>query len=90
MINACFGYSCFSVTILDPTQGLNLVTTAMLYLGLETLVLLVLSVYLSYVLPGDYGVRKSPFFPLIGMYNEIGGGCDTQSYVRLYIKINVH
>jgi ABC-type multidrug transport system fused ATPase/permease subunit len=68
MINACFGYSCLSVTILDPTQGLNLVTTAMLYLGLETLVLLVLSVYLSYVLPGDYGVRKSPFFPLIALY----------------------
>ncbi|CAI8001111.1 ABC transporter A family member 7, partial [Geodia barretti] len=68
MINACFGYSCFSVTILDPTQGLNLVTTAMLYLGLDTLVLLVLSVYLSYVLPGDYGVRKSPFFPLIALY----------------------
>ena len=68
MINACFGYSCYSATILDPTQGLNLVTTAMVYLGADTLVLLVLSVYLSYVLPGDYGVRKSPFFPLIGMY----------------------
>ena len=44
-----------------------MVTTAMLYLGLDTVVFLAASVYLSYVLPGDYGVRKSPFFPIIGV-----------------------
>ena len=66
MINACFGYSCYPATILDPTQGLHLVTTAMLYLGLDTLVILVLSVYLAHVMPGEYGVRRSPFFPIIG------------------------
>ena len=66
MLNACFGYSCYSATILDPSQGLNLVTTAMLYVGVDTVVILVASGYLSYVLPGDYGVKRSPFFPLIG------------------------
>ena len=74
MINACIGYSCYSATILDPTDGLNLVTTAMMYLWLDTVVILVLSIYLSYVVPGDYGVRKSPFFPIMGERERGGGG----------------
>ena len=57
---------CYGIDTLSPTNGLNLVTTAMLYLAGSTLVLIVISIYLSYVLPGEYGVRKSPFFPLIG------------------------
>ena len=57
---------CYGIDILSPTNGLNLITTAMLYLAGSTLVLIVVSIYLSYVLPGEYGVRKSPFFPLIG------------------------
>ena len=67
MIGSCIGYSCYPISILDPTEGLNVVTTAMLYLGLDTLVILVASMYLSYVLPGEYGVRMSPFFPIIGV-----------------------
>jgi ABC-type multidrug transport system ATPase subunit len=68
LINACLGYSCYSIAVFDPTQGLNLVTTAMLYIGVDTIVILLVSMYLSYVLPGDYGVRKSPFFPIMALY----------------------
>ena len=57
---------CYGIDALSPTNGLNLVTTAMLYLAGSTLVFILASIYLSYVLPGEYGVRKSPFFPLIG------------------------
>ena len=33
---------------------------------LSSLVTMVMSVYLSHVLPSEYGVRKSVFFPIIG------------------------
>lgn len=60
---------CYGIDTLSPVGGLNLVTTAMLYLGLSTIGLIVVSVYLSFVLPSEYGVRKSPFFPIIGKLN---------------------
>ena len=34
-----------------------------MYLAGSTVLLMFVSVYLSYVLPSEYGVRKSPFFP---------------------------
>ena len=34
--------------------------------GASSLVTMVISVYLSYVLPSEYGVTKSPIFPIIG------------------------
>ncbi len=46
--------------------GLSLVATALVYLAGSTILLMVLSVYLSFVLPSSYGVRKSPFFPILG------------------------
>ena len=66
MIDACGSYQCYGIEILSPKGGLNLVTTAILYLAGSTVLLLFVSLYLSYVLPTEYGVRKSPFFPLIG------------------------
>ena len=57
---------CYGIDILSPSGGLNLVTTAMVYLGGSTVVLMIVSVYLSFVLPSEYGVRKNPFFPIIG------------------------
>ena len=49
-------------------------TTALLYLGLDTVAIFIISIYLSVVLPGDFGVRKSPFFPLIGEGGREEGG----------------
>lgn len=46
-----------------------MVTTAILYLAGVTVLLIFVSIYLSFVLPGEYGVRKSPFFPILAMYN---------------------
>jgi hypothetical protein len=63
---ACLGMQCYGIDILSPSGGLNLVTTAMLYLGGSTIALMFISVYLSFVLPSEYGVRKNPFFPIIG------------------------
>ena len=63
---ACLSMQCYGLDILSPSGGLNLVTTAMLYLGGSTIALMFISVYLSFVLPSEYGVRKSPFFPIIG------------------------
>ena len=63
---ACLSMQCYGIDILSPSGGLNLVTTAMLYLGGSTIVLMFVSVYLSFVLPSEYGVRKNPFFPIIG------------------------
>ena len=34
--------------------------------GLSSMVTMALSVYLSYVMPSEYGVAKSPFFPITG------------------------
>ena len=39
--------------------GLSLVATALVYLAGSTVLLMILSVYLSFVLPSSYGVRKS-------------------------------
>ncbi len=64
--NACLELQCYGLDILSPMHGLNLVTTGMVYLVGSSVVLMVASVYLSYVLPGEYGVKKSPFFPIIG------------------------
>lgn len=64
----CLGMNCYGIDILS---GLNLVTTAMLYLVGSTVALMLASVYLSYVLPSEYGIRKSPFFPLIALYKGI-------------------
>ena len=66
--------------ILSPKGGLNLVTTAILYLAGSTVLLMFVSVYLSYVLPTEYGVRKSPFFPLIGKREEGSRGQIHQLY----------
>lgn len=63
---ACLSMQCYGINTLSPVGGLNVVTTAMLYLGLSTIGLMFVSVYLSFVLPSEYGVRKSPFFPIIG------------------------
>ena len=63
---ACLSMQCYGIDILSPSGGLNLVTTAMLYLGGSTIALMFVSVYLSFVLPSEYGVRKNPFFPIIG------------------------
>ena len=70
---ACLSMQCYGIDILSPSGGLNLVTTAMVYLGGSTVVLMIVSVYLSFVLPSEYGVRKNPFFPIIGknIYNNI-------------------
>ncbi len=65
-LNACISMRCYGIDVFSAHNGLNLVTTAMLYLGVSTIVLFIISVYLSYVLPGEYGVRKSPFFPITG------------------------
>ena len=64
--NSCLEYRCYGLDILNPVNGLNIVTTALLYLAGSTVALMLLSMYLSYVLPSDYGVRKSPFFPITG------------------------
>ena len=66
LINACLTLRCYGIDTFTVGSGLNLVTTAMLYLIGSTIVLMILSVYLSYVFPGEYGVKKSPFFPIIG------------------------
>lgn len=63
---ACLSMQCYGTDILSPSQGLNLVTTAMTYLAGSTVALMIISVYLSFVLPSEYGVRKNPFFPIIG------------------------
>ena len=68
LTNACLNMRCHGIGVLDPTNGLNLVTTSMMYLGWSTIALIFVSIYLSYVLPSEYGVRKSPFFPLIGQF----------------------
>ena len=62
-INSCLSMRCYG---LDTLTSLNIVTTAFLYLLGSTVVIMIVSVYLSYVLPSTYGVRKSPFFPIIG------------------------
>ena len=60
---------CYGFDILAPEDGqLSLVATAMVYIAGSTVLMMILSVYLSFVLPSVYGVRKSPFFPIIGMY----------------------
>lgn len=64
--NSCLEYRCYGISTLNLANGLNIVTTALLYLAGSTVLLMILSIYLSYVLPSDYGVRKSPFFPIIG------------------------
>ena len=64
---ACLSLQCFSLSILSD---LNLTTTALLYLIGSTLCLIVLSPYFSAVLPSEYGVRKSPFFPIIGEFTN--------------------
>ena len=69
---ACLSMQCYGIDILLPSGGLNLVTTAMLYLGGSTIVLMFVSVYLSFVLPSEYGVRKNPFFPIIGRLSKFG------------------
>ena len=66
MIGACANYQCYGINILSAKDGLNRVTIAILYLVGYTVLLMFVSVYLSYVLPSEYGVRKSPFFPIIG------------------------
>jgi len=71
LINACLSMQCYGIDILSPVGGLNLVTTAMLYLGGSTVALIFITIYISYVLPGEYGVRKSPFFPLIGEWRNL-------------------
>ena len=68
MTNACISLRCFGINYLNPADGLNLFTTALLYIGGSTIALIFISIYLSYVLPSEYGVRKSPFFPLIGQF----------------------
>ena len=62
----CLSMQCYSTDTLSPAGGLNVVTTALLYLGFSTIGLMFVSIYLSFVLPSEYGVRKSPFFPIIG------------------------
>ena len=66
MNSVCANYQCYTIDILSASDGLNLVTTAILYLTGSTILLLLVSIYLSYVLPSEFGVRKSPFFPIIG------------------------
>ena len=68
MIMACAGYECYDVTELSAINGLTLLSVGLIYLSGSTILLLFISFYLSYVLPTEYGVRKSPFFPLIGNY----------------------
>jgi hypothetical protein len=65
-ITACLSLRCYDINIL---ASVNIVTVAIFYIVGSTVVLMVLSVYLSYVLPSAYGVRRSPFFPIIGMLN---------------------
>ncbi len=66
MITACANFQCYDASILSATNGLSLLSISLLYLGLSTLVLMFIGFYLSYVLPSEYGVRKNPFFPIIG------------------------
>ena len=79
---------CYGIDILSPANGLNLITTAMLYLAGSTLVLIVVSIYLSYVLPGEYGVRKSPFFPLIGGWIDLGTDGPRTSEFKTSLSLN--
>ena len=66
LFQACSTLQCYSLDILSTSGGLNLVTTAILYLAGVTVLLIFVSIYLSFVLPGEYGVRKSPLFPILG------------------------
>ncbi|XP_065901227.1 ABC transporter A family member 9-like isoform X2 [Dysidea avara] len=69
---ACSRYQCYSSYMLKPCDS-NLFLPAWLYLMLSSLVTMVMSMYLSYVLPSEYGVRKSVFFPIIGLYKLLCG-----------------
>ena len=69
---ACLSMQCYGIDILSPSGGLNLVTTARLYLGGSTIALMFVSVYLSFVLPNKYSVRKKPFFTIIGRLSKFG------------------
>ena len=45
---------------------------------------MVMSMYLSYVLPSEYGVRKSVFFPIIGKKLYIVHVNNLRHYIGLY------
>jgi ABC-type multidrug transport system ATPase subunit len=68
MDNACLRMQCYDISILG---SLNLFTQGLLYLLGTSILSFLLSAYLSYVLPSEYGIRKSPFFPLTALYNLI-------------------
>jgi ABC-type multidrug transport system ATPase subunit len=68
LIHACADFRCYGIDELSSANGLNLLNTAILYLTGSTILLLLVGIYLSYVLPSEYGVRKSPFFPIIAVY----------------------
>ena len=69
---AYLSMQCYRLDIFLPSSGLNLVTTAMLYLGSSTIALMFVSVYLSFILPSEYGIQKNPFFPIIGRLSKFG------------------
>ncbi|XP_065901244.1 ABC transporter A family member 9-like [Dysidea avara] len=69
---ACARYHCYSSYMLKPRES-NLLPPAMLYLVLSSAATMVVSVYLSHVLPSEYGVRKNVFFPIIALYKFLCG-----------------
>ncbi len=46
--NSCISMRCYGIDVFSAHNGLNLVTTAMLYLGVSTIVLFIISEVLPY------------------------------------------
>ena len=60
---------CYDISALSPAHGLNMVTTVMVYMAGSTVVLMLLSVYLSMCCLATTGSGGHvPLFPVIGEF----------------------
>ena len=84
MITACANFQCYGASVLSVSNGIELLSISLIYLGASTVVLMLLSFYLSYVLPSEYGVRKNPFFPIIGKTYSI---INTIMFIMLIVAL---